>query len=129
MRDAFKKTIAFILFIGQTYAVDLSVIIDNQSSCDIDYNNAISKSYVPSAPNHIKPHSQEKIDFNINQKTMDHIILEYFVQCHEPIMSGFLGIKTEKQTTSMNFSKYLGNIDSKVYISIDSKTNFLIKDA
>jgi hypothetical protein len=129
MQNVLKKNIAWILFIGQTYAVDLSVMIDNQSSCDINYNSAISKSYIPSAPNHIKPHSHELINFTINEKTMDHIILEYFVQCNETIMSGFLGIKTEKQITSINFSKYFGNLDSKANISIDSKNNFIIKDA
>lgn len=129
MRNVLKKNIAWILFIGQTYAVDLSVMIDNQSSCDINYNNAISKSYIPSAPNHIKPHSHELINFTINEKTMDHIILEYFIQCNETIISGFFGIKTEKQITSINFSKYFGNLDSKANISIDSKNNFIIKDA
>ena len=129
MRNVLKKNIAWILFIAQTYAVDLSVMIDNQSSCDINYNNAISKSYIPSAPNHIKPHTHELINFTINEKTMDHIILEYFVQCNETLMSGFLGIKTEKQASSINFSKYIGNLDNKTFITIDSKTNFIIKNA
>ena len=118
-----------VLLARQSYALDLTVGIDNQSSCSISFNKAISKSYVPSAPNTIKPHNIEQIHYQLNEKSTDHIILEYFIKCDESIMSGFFGIKTTKLITSINLEKYYGNLDNKAVISIDKLGNFIIKDA
>ena len=122
MKNLLKLLLISIAILSPIYAYQDNFMINNQSSCTLEINPAISNKFIPSAPKKIGPHTQTPITFDVNETNCNVTLLEYTVYCDGNYPSGKIGMVTQDYIVF----QYTVSTNPNLFLSIDYNDDFQI---
>lgn len=120
----------FALSASYANSFEKNFMIDNQSICQLTLQSNMDRTFIPGAPDEIKPFTQTPITYIINDDAIKNkTLLRYNIQCNSSYFSsysGYIEVYTKLLSDGYSIGERTTSFDPKLKMKIDKNDNVLI---